>query len=660
MAGQPARGVTQPAQPPLPSKTQQEPAPGHFSNHLLNLYARGRLTAKDLCVSCYHAVASGCQDSLAARLAKPPGNPSGHYQRHFDTAIGPGVGPQHCKITIPLHVKNLGRMAKPVLLAAPHIALAAEATHHNAGATDRREEWAPVFQRHPAVLQAREDNVPIHPVALYLDGVRYTRSITPGRMQSFLGFFVYNLYTGKRHYIGCLLKSQMCRCGCRSWCSLYPIFRFLQWSFTAAASGVQPDFTHDGSPLPQELRSPPAATRFALVQIKGDWQEYCHSLGFPTWASRAAPCLFCNACWSNMYGFRGVSLITSPWTTHSEADYDAECRACEVRITVATEDDRRRILNDGGLFYDNRRSGAHGRALRRNIPALGLLAGDRLDPSDDLEDVGRFEHTRLPIVAVFWRKRMQGGACTDRVVRRNPLFSIPGVNPYRTLHIDVLHTLYLGVAQRYVAEVIARTLQLSPWGRAMPTEIKVQRLRNELFLWYDDHGIPSNMRLGDLTAKMLGSSNHAELKTKAAETGVLVPWAASLCEKYDAIAGAEPLLAAGNAYVRYMTVLRESPRSVPQVACQELMHCAVRHLRLLEHADVSFTPKHHLWLHLTAKIPQQGNPKTYATFLDESLNAVLAGIVASVRPGARFEQRVFQRVAMLPRSAANLHFAALP
>lgn len=360
-----------------------------------------------------------------------------------------------------------------------------------------------------------------------------------------------------------------------------------------------------------------------------------------------------------MYTFRGISLVSSPWGEHTEDTYETECGHCEVRITVDTEEVRRSILQQGGLFYDRRKQGAQGRALARSIPALGLAAGDRLEPSDDLIDVGLFAGAQLPFVAVFWRRRMRDGARLDRVVRRNPLFSIPGVNPHLTLHVDTLHTLYLGVALRYVSAVIARTLDYSPWGQGMPAETKVQHLRNELFLWYDEHGVPPNMRLNDFNVKMIGPAPHYDLKTKAAETGVLVPWAISLCRKYMDIRGAGPLLAAGEAYARFMELLDVHPRRVPPAACNELMHCTLRHLNLLHAAGVGFMPKHHLWIHMTARIPAQGNPRTYSTFLDESLNAVLSGIMASVRPGSRFEQRVFQRVGLLPRTTANVHFAAM-
>eukprot|EP00969_Alexandrium_andersonii_P105449 4652423-Alexandrium_andersonii.AAC.1 len=60
------------------------------------------------------------------------------------------------------------------------------------------------------------------------------------------------------------------------------------------------------------------------------------------------------------------------------------------------------------LFYDRRRTGALGRALKPDPPQLGLRRGGRLDPSDDLPDAGAYGAIRdFPCRAVFRRLARQ-------------------------------------------------------------------------------------------------------------------------------------------------------------------------------------------------------------------------------------------------------------
>eukprot|EP00959_Pyramimonas_sp_CCMP1952_P297209 6217876-Pyramimonas_sp.AAC.1 len=73
------------------------------------------------------------------------------------------------------------RVSGSVLLTPPHEAISAEhlADPELAGKLDGgvagSPEWADAHAQHPAARAAA--GRPMHPVALYIDGVRYTRSI---------------------------------------------------------------------------------------------------------------------------------------------------------------------------------------------------------------------------------------------------------------------------------------------------------------------------------------------------------------------------------------------------------------------------------------------------------------------------------------------------
>ena len=152
--------------------------------------------------------------------------------------------------------------------------------------------------RQPAMRTPDPHGKPIFPIALYMDGVRFTKTIAPGHMDSLMNLSVYNLMTKRRHFLGMIRQSEFCRCSCAGWCTLYPVMSFLAWSFKHALSGERPRCRHDGSPFPAgdplaiaAEAQPHLSSRFVLAQVKADWAEHCSALGFPTWASLNSYCL---------------------------------------------------------------------------------------------------------------------------------------------------------------------------------------------------------------------------------------------------------------------------------------------------------------------------------------------------------------------------------
>ena len=126
-------------------------------------------------------------------------------------------------------------------LAAFHECLANE---YEAGAqpmTDafNDQDWHATFDGHPH-RHKPHDGRQCFPLGLYIDGVRYTKSIGAGKYDSLYNITVHNLASGKRHLVGVVSKKETCKCGCRGWCSLYIIFRFMTWALTHLANGTRP------------------------------------------------------------------------------------------------------------------------------------------------------------------------------------------------------------------------------------------------------------------------------------------------------------------------------------------------------------------------------------------------------------------------------------
>ena len=204
------------------------------------------------------------------------------------------------------------------------------------------------------------------------------------------------------------------------------------------------------------------------MQVKGDLMEFATTLGFVAFGSVYNPCIFCSCPTDLIHSYGGLNLAEDVWP--DPVDYHAEVIQCEIRIRIDSALDIRRILEEGGLYWDRRTNGARGRALARDMPGLvgacgrSLRAGDRLSPTPSMPDVANLRYQTVPTVLVFWRRRLEigTGVIMNSISFRNPLFD--DVNPRDLLHLDTLHTFYLGPAKHYVAHVFWRAMDANLYG----------------------------------------------------------------------------------------------------------------------------------------------------------------------------------------------------
>ena len=162
----------------------------------------------------------------------------------------------------------------------------------------------PIVQSHPS-----EDVIPL---ALYMDGLPYSHT------DAVVGVWLINLVTGMRHMISIIRKRICCKCGCRSFCTFEALYKFINWSLVAFAAKTWPQERHDETPWQDrdshrsESAGKALTVRGALIQIKGDWSEFCSRLGFPNWASNVRPCFLCASRPTDMFVVRGVSTDSLP------------------------------------------------------------------------------------------------------------------------------------------------------------------------------------------------------------------------------------------------------------------------------------------------------------------------------------------------------------
>jgi hypothetical protein len=413
-------------------------SPGDASEYLLNflfsLHYAGKLSAKSLCVISWYASLAGGAAPLD-KFGFRPDAPSGHYQRHLDTVNGIKMKDQQewrYTISIPGHAKHdNSRKSHDIMVNVPHEVLHKEILEDSTILDNiASTPWPPLYHSNPIV---RTSETPVLPLALYLDGVPSTRR------DGILGFWLYNLISMKRHLICVLRKSHLCRCGCKSWCSLHPIWTFLLWSLRSIALGVFPSSRHDLvewkdsdsariSRVGQEL-----SFKGVLLQIKGDWAEFCSSMGFDQWSHARCPCPFCIAFKDQLGNFAGFSPVSSSYTLVKPSDYDEACNRAEHKVVLSRE---QHGVVKNSLVYNNDRNGPRGRALICDVPSLNLFKGDRLEPDRKVQDIGQvFDDVAVfPLPVTFWRQSPD-----HRVTHRCPIFDDALGITIDTVCVDTLH-----------------------------------------------------------------------------------------------------------------------------------------------------------------------------------------------------------------------------
>jgi len=228
------------------------------------------------------------------------------------------------------------------------------------------------------------------------------------------------------------------------------------------------------------------------------------------------------------------------------------------------------------LRFDRKPRGGSGLALHVPLPELGLVVGDRLEPSDSLHDVGKLRDAEVPLDVVFWR-RSEESLCRHR----NPLLTADvGLSTDKALTVDTLHALYLGVMLVYCRVTVWVVLHSGVYGHGVGGEAglvpAVLAIRHALFGFYDRRhaALPEEnlTRVSDMVPAMLGTSADPKLKTKGAETWGFLFFLLDELRRWGAKLGAEVdrLLRAGEALVQMVLLWRGCGWVVPDHIVQDV------------------------------------------------------------------------------------------
>ena len=150
---------------------------------------------------------------------------------------------------------------------------------------------------------------------------------------------------------------------------------------------------------------------------------------------------------------RQAASDLQPWAVKGHDTCETACRRCERWITLQSAAQHANVV--AHLAWRKQHSEPRGRALDADIPASGLKKHERLEPRTGLQDIGdefdQLQQTAArPVRVCFWRRSV--GTATRH---RSPLVD----TLLHTLTIDILHTWFLGIHQRFLGWVWWRMLE---------------------------------------------------------------------------------------------------------------------------------------------------------------------------------------------------------
>ena len=287
------------------------------------------------------------------------------------------------------------------------------------------------------------------------------------------------------------------------------------------------------------------------------------------------------------------------------------------------------------LFYDKRTTGSRGLCLKEDLPDLRLLKGDRVEPCEDVPDIGMLEHLDVfPARVLFWR------ASAETLVRhKNPVFNEAiGFTPYRCVGVDWLHTLSLGLFQNWCSATLHELFRVDAWQTFSANEgarikMSTQRLSAELEGWtvarLSDNRNVTKVRT--LQQDDFGTHRHPKFPLKGGETNTFLEFMVSVAVPRSQGSLGElggPLLRAGRNLLRILTLIRENPVTFPIAAIQTFHDAARSYEDTMTALGMNPKPKDHMLMHMSNRLRQMGSPALYANWIDESHNRLLRDVAA--------------------------------
>ncbi|CAK0831430.1 unnamed protein product [Prorocentrum cordatum] len=291
--------------------------------------------------------------------------------------------------------------------------------------------------------QQRESNVTGTEAKSFLEAVKPVMDTLEAARQAL----------GIRYLICVIRKSDLCRCGCRGFCTLGTILRVIAWAFNVLAVGLYLLLDHEGKPFEDLVRA--NKHRFtiaegwvgALTELRADLLEIFERIGVTRFSNVLNPCFQCSVHKSKLFDFP-VSMEACQWVPRDETVYNLMMHRALVKRTVVNRAQLRRLMTC--MHLDEELGGL---GLHTPFPELGLEKGYRLIEDGDLHDIHALRDAEVPIELTFFNALLNLGL--NMIC---PLFRIHGFT-YSMIHLDSMHVLDLGVTQFVVGAIFLLMLK---------------------------------------------------------------------------------------------------------------------------------------------------------------------------------------------------------
>jgi len=238
----------------------------------------------------------------------------------------------------------------------------------------------------------------------------FSDAVPHTKRDSFFAFYWSNILDGERILICALRKKDLCRCGCRGFCTLGQVMRVISWSFNCLATGKFPGQRHDQTPFEhgsarQELAGKSLAGGLvgALVEMRADLLEIVGACGFKQWSNVDHPCFLCESSRAQLYEFP-INMRAHQWVLRDASSYNHSVQQALMKREITTPAMLRTLADL--LWFGPRSGGMPGLSLREAFPEIDLPAGTRLIETGPLQDIHRVSEVDLPATLTFLIRRV--------------------------------------------------------------------------------------------------------------------------------------------------------------------------------------------------------------------------------------------------------------
>lgn len=149
-----------------------------------------------------------------------------------------------------------------------------------------------------------------------------------------------NALTKLKRFIRLSIKkgsADMCQCGCRGWCTLFPLLLVLAIDLLACALGgykfVHPEFRALANHEAYDVLS----FVVAVIELRADWPAWCEVSGVRSWAHSLFPCPKCDLPLARMTTaayIHSVSVESGPWNKYGQQNYDADVGRSTIEALI--------------------------------------------------------------------------------------------------------------------------------------------------------------------------------------------------------------------------------------------------------------------------------------------------------------------------------------